>query len=189
MTLTSRPEVRYPGVMSFEIDDRPAPKQAAVEGPLGLHGPPAAPLGELAPSGSERLKSLAIRVGLLLGLALLFSRCYLAVSDRPAFLPLAYDRDGVATKEAGQLVFFLHGYGGSASDVAWVAEDLRKRKLAESTTIVTIDGAYALGTARCWGDEPAEYEDSIERVSAFIRKHAAGRPREQGRLELFDGLW
>jgi predicted esterase len=99
--------------------------------------------------------------------------------DRTSFLSLAYEVDGTSPARASKLLVFLHGYGGSTSDVAWIGEELRKLGLPEDVSIVYVDGAYAGGGGRCWGNAEAELHTSVARVRALIESLSRGKQASQ----------
>ncbi len=120
----------------------------------------------------------AVALGLVLVTSLLVARC----GERPSFLNLRSDVDGPSLDDASAVLFLLHGYGGSISDLKWLRADLRRAGLPDDVAIVSVDGPYSSGLGRCWGNEPNEERRSAERLRALVASKLGDNPLPPARV-------
>lgn len=106
-------------------------------------------------------------------------RCVMTHTHRPRMLDLAHADEGVPIAKAKTMFVFLHGYGGSNDDVAWIIDDLKKRTAGKDIAFVLVEGPFASGGGRTWGDSSVEQAESIERVRALVKKLARAQRPEQ----------
>ncbi|MBK7579694.1 MAG: alpha/beta fold hydrolase [Myxococcales bacterium] len=126
------------------------------------------------PPTRDRYVAWAVRAVMLLVSATLLGTCYSRCGERPAFMALRTDKDGPSLSRARVLLVFLHGYGGSISDVTWVRDELRKAGPGDDVAIWLVDGPYASGFGRSWGDSANQEAASIERVRSLLAEALAG---------------
>lgn len=125
---------------------------------------PAAP----ATPRRERWIAWVVRTVSVISAALLLGTCYARCGERPAFLSLRTDADGPPIARARKVLIFLHGYGGSISSMDWLRDELRQAKLSEEVAVILVDGPYASGLGRSWGDNPSQEATSVGRVRALL---------------------